>query len=77
MGVANPVPYADIVTSTTHKTLRGPRGGLILTNSEELAKKVNSSIFPGIQGGPLEHVIAGKAAALKHWIQVLLNIVSK
>lgn len=61
----NPVPYADIVTSTTHKTLRGPRGGLILTNSEELAKKVNSSIFPGIQGGPLEHVIAGKAAALK------------
>ena len=61
----NPVPYADIVTSTTHKTLRGPRGGLILTNSEELAKKVNSSIFPGIQGGPLEHVIAGKAAAFK------------
>ena len=56
---------ADIVTSTTHKTLRGPRGGLILTNSEELAKKVNSSIFPGIQGGPLEHVIAGKAAAFK------------
>ncbi|EHB6469905.1 serine hydroxymethyltransferase, partial [Enterococcus faecalis] len=50
---------------TTHKTLRGPRGGLILTNSEELAKKVNSSIFPGIQGGPLEHVIAGKAAAFK------------
>ncbi|HBI2039179.1 serine hydroxymethyltransferase [Enterococcus faecalis] len=61
----NPVPYADIVTSTTHKILRGPRGGLILTNSEELAKKVNSSIFPGIQGGPLEHVIAGKAAAFK------------
>ena len=61
----NPVPYADIVTRTTHKTLRGPRGGLILTNSEELAKKVNSSIFPGIQGGPLEHVIAGKAAAFK------------
>lgn len=61
----NPVPYADIVTSTTHKTLRGPRGGLILTNSPELAKKINSAIFPGIQGGPLEHVIAGKAAAFR------------
>lgn len=61
----NPVPYADITTSTTHKTLRGPRGGLILTNNEELAKKINSNIFPGIQGGPLEHVIAGKAVAFK------------
>lgn len=61
----NPVPYADIVTTTTHKTLRGPRGGMILTNDEELAKKVNSAIFPGIQGGPLEHVIAGKAVAFK------------
>ena len=61
----NPIPYADITTSTTHKTLRGPRGGLILTNSEELAKKINSNIFPGIQGGPLEHVIAGKAVAFK------------
>ena len=61
----NPVPYADIVTTTTHKTLRGPRGGRILTNDEELAKKVNSAIFPGIQGGPLEHVIAGKAVAFK------------
>ena len=59
----NPVPYADIVTTTTHKTLRGPRGGLILTNDEQLAKKINSAIFPGIQGGPLEHVIAGKAVA--------------
>ncbi|KRL84266.1 serine hydroxymethyltransferase [Ligilactobacillus apodemi] len=59
----NPVPYADIVTSTTHKTLRGPRGGLILTNNEELAKKVNSAVFPGLQGGPLEHVIAAKAVA--------------
>ncbi|AYW47554.1 serine hydroxymethyltransferase [Tetragenococcus osmophilus] len=59
----NPVPYADITTTTTHKTLRGPRGGLILTNDEELAKKVNSQVFPGIQGGPLEHVIAGKAVA--------------
>lgn len=57
----NPVPYADIVTSTTHKTLRGPRGGLILTNDEELAKKVNKAIFPGCQGGPLMHVIAAKA----------------
>lgn len=59
----SPVPYADFVTSTTHKTLRGPRGGLILTNSEEKAKLMNSRIFPGIQGGPLEHVIAGKAVA--------------
>ena len=57
----SPVGVADIVTTTTHKTLRGPRGGLILTNDEELAKKINKSIFPGIQGGPLMHVIAGKA----------------
>lgn len=61
----NPVPYADVVTSTTHKTLRGPRGGLILTNDEDLAKKINSAIFPGLQGGPLEHVIAAKAVAFK------------
>lgn len=59
----NPVPYADITTTTTHKTLRGPRGGMILTNDENLAKKINSNVFPGTQGGPLEHVIAGKAAA--------------
>ena len=59
----NPVPHADVVTTTTHKTLRGPRGGLILTNDEAIAKKVNSAIFPGIQGGPLVHVIAGKAVA--------------
>ena len=57
----NPVPYADVVTTTTHKTLRGPRGGLILTNSEELIKKINKAIFPVTQGGPLEHVIAAKA----------------
>ena len=57
----NPVPFADVVTSTTHKTLRGPRGGIILTNNEEISKKVNKTVFPGIQGGPLMHVIAAKA----------------
>ena len=57
----SPIPYADVVTSTTHKTLRGPRGGLILTNSPELIKKINSAVFPFYQGGPLEHVIAAKA----------------
>ena len=61
----NPVDYADIVTTTTHKTLRGPRGGMILTNSEELIKKINASVFPRIQGGPLMHVIAAKAVAFK------------
>lgn len=61
----NPIPFAHVVTSTTHKTLRGPRGGLILTNDEDLAKKINSAIFPGLQGGPLEHVIAAKAVAFK------------
>ena len=61
----SPVPYAHITTTTTHKTLRGPRGGLILTNDEDLAKKINSAIFPGIQGGPLEHVVAAKAVAFK------------
>lgn len=61
----NPMQYADVVTSTTHKTLRGPRGGLILTNDEDLAKKLNSVVFPGMQGGPLMHVIAAKAVAFK------------
>jgi len=65
----SPVDYADYVTSTTHKTLRGPRGGIILTNSEEKAKLMNSRIFPGIQGGPLEHVIAGKAVAFGEALQ--------
>lgn len=65
----SPMPYADYVTSTTHKTLRGPRGGIILTNSEERAKVMNSRIFPGIQGGPLEHVIAAKAVAFKEALQ--------
>ena len=61
----SPVPYAHVTTTTTHKTLRGPRGGLILTNDEDIAKKINSAVFPGLQGGPLEHVIAAKAVALK------------
>jgi len=61
----NPVPYADVVTSTTHKTLCGPRGGIIVTNREDVAKKLNSAVFPGQQGGPLEHVIAAKAVAFK------------
>ena len=79
----NPVPYADIVTTTTHKTLRGPRGGAILTNNEELAKKIDRVVFPGIQGGPLEHVIGAKAQCFyealqpefrAYQIQVLKNI---
>ena len=61
----NPTKFADVVTSTTHKVLRGPRGGIILTNNEELAKKFNSGIFPGLQGGPLMHVIAAKAVCFK------------
>jgi len=65
----NPVPHADVVTTTTHKTLRGPRGGLILMRGEEIAKKINSAIFPGIQGGPLMHVIAGKAVAFQEALQ--------
>jgi glycine hydroxymethyltransferase len=65
----NPVSFADVVTSTTHKSLRGPRGGIILMNSEELAKKINSAVFPGIQGGPLMHVIAAKATAFHEALQ--------
>ncbi len=61
----SPIPYADIVTTTTHKTLRGPRGGMVMTNDDEIAKKMNKSIFPGTQGGPLMHIIAAKAAAFK------------
>ena len=79
----NPIPFADVVTSTTHKTLRGPRGGLILTNNEEIIKKINKTVFPGIQGGPLEHIIAAKAQCFyealqpefkEYQIQVLKNI---
>ena len=65
----NPVPYADVVTTTTHKTLRGPRGGLILSRSNDLERKLNSAVFPGTQGGPLEHVIAGKAICFKEALQ--------
>jgi glycine hydroxymethyltransferase len=65
----NPVPHADVVTSTTHKSLRGPRGGIVLANDEAIAKKINSAIFPGIQGGPLMHVIAGKAVAFHEALQ--------
>ena len=61
----NPVPHADVVTSTTHKSLRGPRGGIVLMNDEGIAKKINSAVFPGLQGGPLMHVIAAKAVAFK------------
>jgi glycine hydroxymethyltransferase len=65
----NPVPHAHVVTSTTHKSLRGPRGGIVLTHDEDIAKKINSAIFPGLQGGPLMHVIAGKAVAFHEALQ--------
>ena len=65
----NPVPHADVVTSTTHKSLRGPRGGIVLCNDEAIAKKINSAVFPGLQGGPLMHVIAGKAVAFHEALQ--------
>ena len=73
----SPVGIADIVTSTTHKTLRGPRGGVILTNNEELAKKINSAVFPGLQGGPLMHVIAAKAVAFGEALQPDFKIYAK
>ena len=65
----SPFPHAHVVTTTTHKTLRGPRGGMILTNDEELGKKINSAVFPGMQGGPLMHVIAAKAVAFGEALQ--------
>ena len=65
----SPFPHADVATSTTHKTLRGPRGGLVVTNNEAIAKKINSAVFPGLQGGPLMHVIAGKAVAFGEALQ--------
>ena len=65
----SPVPYADVVTSTTHKTLRGPRGGIILTNDEEIIKAINKAVFPGLQGGPLMHIIAAKAVAFQEALQ--------
>jgi len=67
--IPSPLPYADVVTTTTHKTLKGPRGGMVLTNDEVIAKKINSAIFPGLQGGPLMHVIAGKAVAFGEALQ--------
>ena len=73
----NPVKFADVVTTTTHKTLRGPRGGMILTNSEELAKKFNSAVFPGLQGGPLMHVIAAKAVAFLEALQPEFSLYQK
>ena len=73
----NPLPYADVVTSTTHKSLRGPRGGIILTNHEAIAKKVNSAVFPGLQGGPLMHVIAGKAVAFHEALQPDFKVYQK
>ena len=65
----SPFPHAHVVTTTTHKTLRGPRGGVILTNQEDLAKKINSAVFPGLQGGPLMHVIAAKAVTFGEALQ--------
>ena len=65
----SPIPYADVVTTTTHKTMRGPRGGIILTNDPDIAKKINSAVFPGTQGGPLMHIIAAKAIALGEALQ--------
>ena len=74
---ANPFPHCHVVSSTTHKTLRGPRGGIIMTNDEEFAKKINSAIFPGIQGGPLMHVIAAKAVGFKHNLSTEWKVYAK
>ena len=74
---ASPVPHAHVTTTTTHKSLRGPRGGLILTNDEALAKKLNSAIFPGLQGGPLMHVIAAKAVAFAEALRPDFKIYAK
>src|ERR1700749_5212314 len=65
----SPLPHAHVVTTTTHKTLRGPRGGMVLANDEDIGKKINSAVFPGLQGGPLEHVIAAKAVAFGEALQ--------
>jgi len=73
----SPFPYADVVTTTTHKTLRGPRGGMIMCNDEDIAKKLNSAIFPGIQGGPLVHVIAAKAVAFKEILDPAWKVYAK
>jgi glycine hydroxymethyltransferase len=73
----SPIPHAHIVTTTTHKTLRGPRGGMILTNDEELAKKINSAVFPGLQGGPLMHVTAAKAVAFGEALKPEFKVYAK
>jgi len=73
----SPLPHADVVTTTTHKTLRGPRGGMILSNNEDLGKKINSAVFPGIQGGPLMHVIAAKAVAFGEALKPEFKIYSQ
>jgi glycine hydroxymethyltransferase len=73
----SPVPHAHVVTTTTHKTLRGPRGGIVLTNDEDIAKKINSAVFPGLQGGPLEHVIAAKAVAFGEALQPSFKVYAK
>jgi glycine hydroxymethyltransferase len=73
----SPIPHAHVVTTTTHKTLRGPRGGMVLTNDEAIIKKVNSAVFPGLQGGPLEHVIAAKAVAFGEALQPAFKAYAK
>ena len=73
----NPIQYADVVTSTTHKVLRGPRGGIILTNKDDLIKKFNSAVFPGLQGGPLMHVVAAKAVCFKEALSKNFELYTK